>query len=542
MCWEAIYLINCRERSSLTNMNLTTSISQKLSHIKKQTINLALVLILSSTTIMSIVPKASAALTPAARVSFTFDDALTSALTEAAPTLAKYGFTGTNYVATGCVGAVGTCGAEPSASYMNWSQINQLKNSYGWEIAAHTVSHSLLASSDPESQPAVLTPSQVLDELTNSKQALASNGITATNFASPYGDWTPPVLAQIAQNYASHRGFADSIDQNADGVIEHGNTFPYNDYLIYDLPVQAGVTVAQVKSMIDQTKANNQWLVLTFHDIKPVASTNPDDYQYNTADLDQIAAYVKSLNMQVVNINGGLATNAGNLLANSSFDTAISNNIADTTVWSTDDPTNIKQDTGNHGNYPSPTNSVSLTGTTKNIELFSPQVPVVSTKTYVIKNYLNLTKIAVATGHEVDFYIDEYDANGTWLQAQFKKAEVGNNANPTGAWVQYLNFEYKPTSANVTKARLQVVLTANSEVQAYLDNVQWFAEDGSTTGGLGGGSRVGDINVPPDGLVNITDLSILLSHWGQSGVSGNFDNNPIININDLSILLANWSK
>ncbi|HSX44970.1 MAG TPA: polysaccharide deacetylase family protein [Candidatus Saccharimonadales bacterium] len=522
-------------------MKVKQSIFKSLSQIKNRGLSLLLAGTLCSAMVFSAVPKASAALTPAARVSFTFDDAQTSALTQAAPTLAKYGFAGTEFVPTGCVGSVNTCPAEPTHSYMTWAQVSQLKSSYGWEVTSHTVTHPLLASSDPTSQPNVLTPSQVIQELSQSKADLAAHGFTSTDFATPYGDWTPPVLAQIAQYYSSHRGFADTIDQDANGTIDHGNTFPYNDYLIYDYPVQAGVTVAQVKAMIDQTKASNQWLVLTFHDIQPVASTNPDDYQYNTSDLDQIAAYVKSLSIPVVTMANGLVTNAGNLLPNSSFDTAISSTITNTSVWSTDAPANIKQDTGTHGNFPSPANSVSLTGTTKNVELFSPQVPVSSAKTYVLKNYLNLTNITVAAGSEVDFYIDEYNAGGTWLQTQFKKSEVGNAANATGAWVEDLNFEYKPTNANVTKARLQVVVTANSAVQAYLDNVQWFAEDGSTTGGVGAGAvggKIGDLN--GNGHVDITDLSILLSHWGQSGAVGNLDANPIVNINDLSILLAHW--
>jgi hypothetical protein len=299
--------------------------------------------------------------------------------------------------------------------------------------------------------------------------------------------------------------------------------------------------------MIDQTITNKQWLVLTFHDILPNASTNPDDYQYNTADLDAIAAYVKSKNVPVVSINDGLA-NGTNLMPNSSFDTAISSNLTDTTVWSTDDPTNIKQDTASNGSYPSPANSVALNGTIKNIELFSPQVAVDSTKTYVIKNYLNVSKMTVATGHEIAFYVDEYNAAGTFLQTQYKKSEVGNAGNANGTWVENLNYEYKPTSANVAKVRLQAVVTANSGALAYLDNVQMFAEDGTTTpttppvtGGLGGGTatgKKGDLN--GSGRVDITDLSILLSNWGKSGVAGNLDSNPIININDLSILLANW--
>src|SRR5438105_14429313 len=87
---------------------------------------------------------------PAAKVSFTFDDGLTSTYANAAPTLAKYGFTGTDYVITGCVGmttAPNTCRANTDTTYMTWAQVQALQNSYGWEIGSHTIKHSCLATS-----------------------------------------------------------------------------------------------------------------------------------------------------------------------------------------------------------------------------------------------------------------------------------------------------------------------------------------------------------------------------------------------------------
>ena len=458
---------------------------------------------------------------PGPRVSFTFDDGLASALTQAAPALAAYGFTGTEYVTSGCIGSSGTCRADDQATYMTWEQVNQLKN-MGWEIGAHTVSHPLLATSDPEDQPAVLTPAEVIAELTDSRNAIASNvGVTPTAFASPYGDWTPTVLAEIAKVYSSHRGFADSIDQNADGVIEHGNGFPYNDYLLYDLPVQNGVSVAQVQSYIDQSIANNQWLILTFHDIKP-AGTALGDYGYSRTDLEAIAAYIKSKNIPVVNVTNGLAGGT-NLLSGGSFSDGISDG------WTADAPATITPDSENNGSYPDATNSTHLTSGTEVGHLFSPQISIDPAQKYFVKSFLNVNAITVAAGNEVAFIIDEYDASGNYLSFQYRKAE-------TSVWLSNLNFEYTPTNANVKSARLQVVVTANSGINAYLANVGWFAQ----TGGLGGGTTgtTGDLN--NSGHVDITDLSILLSNWGQSGVLGNLDGNPTININDLSILLANW--
>jgi peptidoglycan/xylan/chitin deacetylase (PgdA/CDA1 family) len=415
--------------------------------------------------LINIVPQHVAALTTnpsaAARISFTFDDGLASAATQAAPTLAKYGLSGTDYVSTGCVGmstAPNTCHANVDALYMTWAQIQALQNTSGWEIGAHTVSHPCLVSSaaqDPSDCPVTaLTAAQVTQELTASKASLAANGITATDFASPYGDYNNAALAQIAKYYASHRGFAD----------QNTNNWPYNDYLINDFPVQEGVTVAQVEAKIDQAITNKSWLVLTMHDIQTTPSTDPTDYQYGTAELDQIAAYVKTKQtaglINSVHINQGLVTSDTNLLPNSSFNTA---SLA-ASGWTTDNAAAVTLDTANNGSYPDPTNSIKFVAGTANSHLFSPKVTVDPTTTYMLKNFINVAKL---TSGELAFYVDEYDANGNWISGQYKTAE-------RSSFVEDLNFTYKPTSLSVSKASLQVIDTGGSGITAYFDNPQWF--------------------------------------------------------------------
>jgi peptidoglycan/xylan/chitin deacetylase (PgdA/CDA1 family) len=391
-----------------------------------------------------------------AKISFTFDDGLTSALTQAQPTLTKYGLTGTNYVISRCVGmstAPNTCHANTDASYMTWAQVKQLQAA-GWEIGSHTMTHPYLASSDAtDGQPNVLTPVQVEQELSQSKADFAAQGIVTNAFASPYGDYTSATLAQIAKYYTSHRGFAD----------QNNNIWPYNDYLLNDMPVQAGVTVAQVKAKIDAAIAGKYWLVLTMHNIKTSPSSNPDDYEYSTNSLDQIAAYVKSKQtaglITPVNISNGLVTSDTNLLPNSSFDGGIAGG------WTTDTTSTIVANAANNGNMPSPARSVSLTGAAINGHLFSPIIDVDPNTTYMLKNYLNVTKLS---GGEVGFFIDEYDAGGNWLSGQYKNGE-------RGVFAESFNFSYKPTAAAVKKARLQVIVTANSGAAAFFDNPQWFA-------------------------------------------------------------------
>ncbi|MET0979714.1 MAG: polysaccharide deacetylase family protein, partial [Candidatus Saccharimonadales bacterium] len=391
-----------------------------------------------------------------AMVSFTFDDGLRSSVTQALPTLSKYGLTGTNYVITKCVGmsaVPNTCRANTDASYMTWAQIKQLKSA-GWEIGSHTVTHPYLASSDAgDGQPNVLTPAQVVQELTQSKAALAAQGIVANAFSTPYGDYNNATLAQIAKVYTSHRGFADV----------NSNIWPYNDYLLNNYQVQAGVSVAQVKARIDTAIANKEWLILTMHDIKVSPSSDPDDYEYSTANLDQIAAYVKSKQtaglLKNVNVSNGLVTSDVNLLPNSTFDSGVAGG------WTTDTPATIARNAANNGSAPSPANSVALTASAQNSHLFSPIVTIDPNTTYLLKNYLNVTRI---TGGEVGFFLDEYDAAGNWISGQYKNGE-------RSVFVESFNFTYKPTSAAVNKARLQLIVTANSGITGFYDNARWFA-------------------------------------------------------------------
>ncbi|HET7638366.1 MAG TPA: polysaccharide deacetylase family protein, partial [Ktedonobacteraceae bacterium] len=312
------------------------------------------------------------------RVSFTFDDGLASAVTLAAPTLATYGLTGTNYIITDCVGMTtvpNTCAADQNSSYMTWDQIAQLKG-FGWEIGSHTKSHIQLSTDKP-------TAAALTSQLKDSQSALAAHGYAATDLAFPYGDYDTNVLAQTAKYYESARGFADL------GY----NTWPYDNTLIVNEQVQEGtavgnikgVTYAQVKAYIDAAITNNQWLVLTFHGITSTTPTKADDYHTSTGLLGQIAQYVQQQQtagkIKAVNIEDGLVRGT-NLLANGDFSQGIA------AGWTTDDATNIKADNANNGRYPDPTHSISVktpAGNTVDKHLFSPTISVSSTDSYILK-------------------------------------------------------------------------------------------------------------------------------------------------------------
>ena len=393
---------------------------------------------------------------PSALVSFTFDDGSLSSLTEAAPTLQEHGLTGTNYVVTNCVGMTSvpnSCRANNDVPYMTWAQIKQLQTQYGWEIGSHGVDHQCLASTGDDCQANKLTAAQVDAQMANSRSALAAQGITATAFAPPYGDYDQTVLAKVAKYYSSMRGFRD------EGV----NLWPLSDYLVNNVAVEEGLdTVATLKAKVDEAIAAKTWVVFTFHDIVPAPSTDPDDYQFGSAELDELAAYVETKvtagQVKNVNVSKGLVTGTPNKMPNASFNSGIGEG------WRTDAPATITADANGNGSYPDPTRSVKLVSGATTSHLFSPQVAVTPGTNYLYKNFLNVA--ALASG-EVAFYVDEYNAAGAWVSGQYRAREPSR-------WVEELNFAYTPSSSNVAKASLQVIVVGTG-ITAYLDNVELLA-------------------------------------------------------------------
>lgn len=367
---------------------------------------------------------------PEAKITFTFDDGFEGTITYAAPILAKYGFPGVSYIDTANMEKQGR---------LQWQQIKQLKDQYRWEIGSHTLTHPLLTR---------VPASQQQDEIIKSKAVLRAHGIDATTFASPYGDYSNTVLATIAKYYESHRGFHDI----------GSNPWPYDEYLSKVQQVQGGVSVETVKRYIDEAVAKKRWLVLVFHTIKENPSPDPEEYEYSPKDLESIAAYVKQRSIAVTTVSQGFIKSNVNLLANASFDDGIAGG------WFTDTPDQVQADAGNNGNYPSPGYSLLLTAGGTSTHLYSPKLAVDADRTYLIKSFLRVS--AIVTG-EIGYYIDEYDARGKWVSGQWKKAEHN-------AFVENINFSYKPSSPAVARARLQVYITPDSGVTAYVDNFQWF--------------------------------------------------------------------
>lgn len=404
--------------------------------------------------------------TPAAQISFTFDDGLANVLTNAAPVLAAHNLKGTAYITTDCIGSVGTCPADEAENYLTWDQLAQLKAQYDWEIAGHSVTHPLMSE---------LKAAQLEAEVANTKSVLMAHGYNPTAFATPYGDYDGAALATIAKYFTSHRGFADT------GY----NTWPYTPYMLRVQQVQAGVSVATVKGYIDQAKANNNWLILVFHGIKDAPSTDPEEYEYSTADLSEIAAYAQAQAIKSVKVSDGLLVGQNNLLPDSN---SLQNG------WSSDAPTYVVTDSANHGSIPEPTKSIKITAQTKkNTHLFSPQIAIDPSQTYVVSGYVNITR---QQRGDIGIYVDEYDANGNWISGQYKQTIF------SGLYKD-LSFSYKASSQGVAKARIQIIVPSGSGITVYVDNFGWYSTSATTT-------------TPPQAPTQ----TVVLSTSFESGISG----------------------
>lgn len=521
----------------------------------RRAVNLFVVALMLATSSISIFGTASASAVAVpqnvAKISFTFDDGLASAYTDAQPTLAKYGLTGTDYVITNCVGLAAPtakngdngCAADGSKAYMTWAQIKALQTD-GWEIGSHTVDHGCMASDsaiDPDDckNAAPLTAAQLQTEIAGSQQALAAQGITATDFAWPYGDYGNLSLSVAAKYYNSTRGFADD-DAN--------NVYPYNDLVLHDQQFQGGsaaptwaicpvTTVAGAESCISTAVTAGQWVVLVFHNVTTLPDTTDGSYDEATGNLDQIAAYAAQEQTaglaKVVNINDGLATGA-NMLGNGDFAAGI------TGGWTTDDPTDITADANNNGRYPEPTHSVLLKGNPAGTDnhLYSPKVAVTAGQTYVMKNYVN-----VLSGSSVNFYVDEFDANGVKLPGVDPKAGMAyTDCAVTTKCIDVadVNFTYTP-SAGAAFAQLQVIVKG-AATKAYYDGAQMFIP-GSTA--VAPTAVVADLN--GDGKVNDDDATIMFANWGTvaggaTNTPSDLNHNGVVNDDDATIMFANWSK
>lgn len=440
-------------------------------------------------------------------VTFRFDDGLTSQYNLARPILSKYNFPATIYIFT-----------DPPEEgnwegYMNWTQIKELHDVYGWEIGGHSKSHPDLTK---------LSTAQLIAELSDSKTILNNQGFIVKSFASPFGTYNNKVLSYIARFYESHNS-AWPYDFNS---------FPFSDYEVMVQEVRNSTSLAEIKGWIDAAVLNKKWLVLLFHEI---VESNPEEYEYLKNNFEVVVDYVNTKNVPVVNVSEALNLTEPNLILNPSFESR-TGGWAD--GWLRTDSLYLSIDTNTNGAFPSPINSLKLKGSAIKSSVYTKDfISINPGKEYVLKAYFNCQTFRSGG---VNVSVEEYDSQGKRL----------NLLRQTGIQSKYVGSKavtYRP-SQNAAKVLIWIESISRSNLTCYVDNVIL-----TDTGGEANKNPVLITNIPDQSfdedtiLKNAFNLNDYFSDPDNDSLSYSYSGakNVTVNISPEGIVdfsaLANWA-
>lgn len=178
-------------------------------------------------------------------VTFTFDDVPASACSTGAAILEQYDARGTFFVA----GA--GCGTDsPGGRLATPAQLRAL-HANGHEIGCHTYSHPAVSD---------LGSAELLADLESNRRLLAGidRGITARNFAYPYGDLSFRTKRLLETRFDSCRSLLRGVNE---GTADLGalKTCPLED---------ATIARAEILAFLARTVQSNGWLIFSCHDVE----------------------------------------------------------------------------------------------------------------------------------------------------------------------------------------------------------------------------------------------------------------------------------
>jgi peptidoglycan/xylan/chitin deacetylase (PgdA/CDA1 family) len=168
---------------------------------------------------------------------------------------------------------------------LNLTQLKNLQDLNGWDIASHSYSHSNLTS---------IPSSEIEIELQLSQQFLLNNGFqnAAVHFAYPYGEFDNGSLKSQVQKYYK-------TARTAEGEFE---TLPPSDpYRLRAMVVTNSTTPSEVSERVQSAIANGDWLILVFHRI--VESDADEEFKYLASDLRAIVDDVASRGVDVMTVS-----------------------------------------------------------------------------------------------------------------------------------------------------------------------------------------------------------------------------------------------
>lgn len=213
-------------------------------------------------------------------VTFGFDDSFTSHRTFAAPYLAKYGWAGTAYTICDALNGSGIAGG--SGYGMTLAQLRELRDVYGWELAAHAYTVTNHTTSYPSLSASVLSA-----EVGQMVNWLQQNGVlTSSHFAYPLGKQSAATDAVVSRYFSTGRTLmALPLEMQQPGSPMRTRA----------IQVATG-GVSTTEAAIDKAYTNGNWLQLVFHDFVTSGATGNQTLQ---SEFQTIVDYCSSKGIAV---------------------------------------------------------------------------------------------------------------------------------------------------------------------------------------------------------------------------------------------------
>lgn len=218
-------------------------------------------------------------------VSIEFDDGWGSAYRLGLPAVEELGWKPTQYIVTDTAQNNDNYGV---GTYMTAAEIKD------WNRRADIGSHSVTHRSVPN-----LTAAEMRGELVNSKTYLDSLLGENTNlYVSPYCESSQAVADIVKTLYQSMR--------NCEATYNSASNF--NRWDLKSFIVLNNTTDAEITALLNQTKANNGWLIIVWHEI---AGDNVNDWSVSQATLKRQLQLIKNSGIDVVPTQAGLNQSLG---------------------------------------------------------------------------------------------------------------------------------------------------------------------------------------------------------------------------------------
>ncbi|MFD6035726.1 polysaccharide deacetylase family protein [Streptomyces griseoincarnatus] len=233
-------------------------------------------------------------------VSVVFDDSWDNQYTLARPMMDPYGYRGTAYTIADSIGGSGR---------MTATQLRNLQDLSGWEIAGHAYQTSV-----HDSRLTSFTAAEVDDDLRNLRAWLVTNGFRGDSFAYPGGNFARttdnvPIERIVSRYFSSGRTILSTYGSAVNVLKEQfPPPRPYRTLAlsaIGDYPATGGMddpdNIVAAGGILDVTKRQGAWLVLTFHHI--TAGAAAEDTECSQAAFGTIMDAINSYGIPVLPVS-----------------------------------------------------------------------------------------------------------------------------------------------------------------------------------------------------------------------------------------------